>query len=447
MNPMIQPDFHPDADALNAFAEQALPVADRARILAHMASCARCREVVYLAQAASEPGFAPAVLPAAPHRERFWGALAKWRVALIPATALAATGAVVLWVQLRPVPAPTQMARMSEPQPGPLSSATAKMVQQKSAPPPAAIAPRQSVAVPLRPSAASNTHLEPPAQPERQKAMLPAAGATDPNPSAFTASSASPAAAAPVGRERALGGVHLDAHSASMARYAPRPEPPTPPSALSLTPSAISPQQQQPQPVVLSPTHAGIASTAAESPAPPPPNIVAMSQASSVAAPPPARLELAPQPLNGFAAMHLAKRVKLPSGLTTVSSAALLNRLLAVDSAGAVFLSQDAGKHWETVNAQWSGRAIQVQAPPQGLYRPKAANAATTAETAPAPDNSVNHVSEQPPAPPPPPPASDTTPAAARAKAAPPIPAMLFRLVTDRHQTWVSVDGKVWREQ
>jgi hypothetical protein len=171
-----------------------------------------------------------------------------------------------------------------------------------------------------------------------------------------------------------------------------------------------------------------------------------MSQASSIVAPPPAQLELAPQPLNGFAVMHLAKHAKLPSGLGAVSSAAMLNRLVAVDSAGTVFFSQDGGNRWETVKARWSGKAIQVQAPPQGLYRPRAADTTATAETAPPADkNAGNGIVETPLAASAPP--SDTTPIAANSKAVPPIPAMLFRLVTDRRQTWVSTDGKVWHEQ
>lgn len=441
MNPMIQPDVHPDADALNAFAEQALPVADRARILAHMSSCARCREVVYLAQAAVEPGSAPvAAIGQEPQRRGWSRALAKWRIVLVPAAALTAAGAVVLWVQLRPAVAPTQVAKMSEPQPTQRGSVAAKIAPRQSPPAPEATAPRQSVAASPRPSATLNARPELSTQPERKKAMLPASGAVDGNSLAFAVSPAAPVVA---GRVRAQEGVHLDAHSASMARYAPPPNLPMPPPALSLTPSALNPERQDQNATVLSPTHAGNASAAAEAPAPPPPNIVALSQAASIAAPP-ARLELAPQPVNGFAVMHLAKHAKLPSGLGAVSSAAILNRLLAVDSAGAVFLSQDGGKHWETVNAQWSGKAIQVQAPPQGPYRPRAADTTATAETAHGPDKSAGSVVEAPVAAPPPP--SGTTPIAA-SKAVPPIPAMLFRLVTDRRQTWVSADGKLWREQ
>src|SRR3954464_15011839 len=68
---------HPDADLLNAFAERSLVGREREGVLAHLATCADCREVVALAapEAAQE-----AVLPA---RTRWltlpvmrWGAVA-----------------------------------------------------------------------------------------------------------------------------------------------------------------------------------------------------------------------------------------------------------------------------------------------------------------------------------------------------------------------------------
>jgi hypothetical protein len=164
----------------------------------------------------------------------------------------------------------------------------------------------------------------------------------------------------------------------------------------------------------------------------------------------PAPTQLAPQPLNGFRVMPLARHAKLPSGLNAVSSATMLNQLLAVDSAGTVFLSQDAGKHWEPVRPQWSGKAIAVQAPAQGLYQlmpaagPESLDRASIA-TPPAEEKragpNVNATVSSPP------PSPASAPVVTTTGAAPPIPAMLFKLVTDRHQTWVSADGKVWHEQ
>ncbi len=51
--------LHLDADSVNAFVEGVLPEHERAQCLAHLAECARCRDVVFLAQAVP-------VSPAAP---------------------------------------------------------------------------------------------------------------------------------------------------------------------------------------------------------------------------------------------------------------------------------------------------------------------------------------------------------------------------------------------
>jgi hypothetical protein len=53
MSAYPQPGLHPDADSLSAFIEGVLPEQERLRCLAHLAECPSCREVVYLAQ---EPG-------------------------------------------------------------------------------------------------------------------------------------------------------------------------------------------------------------------------------------------------------------------------------------------------------------------------------------------------------------------------------------------------------
>ena len=43
---------------------------------------------------------------------------------------------------------------------------------------------------------------------------------------------------------------------------------------------------------------------------------------------------------------------------------------VAVDKGGAVFVSTDAGGHWESVTQQWSGQAVAVrmQAKARGAY-------------------------------------------------------------------------------
>lgn len=431
MNPLAQPDIHPDADSLNAFVERALPDAERARIVAHMAGCARCREVVYLAQAAAaeETGALQAAgVSAEPRRSRFGAVFGGWRVAWIPVAALAAVGAVVIWVQLRPAPRAVTMAQLAPPQP----------VQSIPAPPPANVA-RPAAPPPSQSAAPSAVRHEP-------KTAKPA----PPAPEELARNEAVPSLSSSAGRKRASGAIHPGGDAELTARQGTSevraPEMQAPPAQSSASADmAFAPgltnTHWQPQPEEMAKLSPSQAVAAKPTPPPVPPAVMAVHggamapatggpQTLAVNAAPPQQetapqAELTPQELNGLAILRVAKHLKLPSGLNSVSSAAMLDRLVAVDSAGSVFLSRDAGLHWEAVRAQWSGKAIAVQAPSRGLYlvKPPAESGAIEATTQPRP--------------------APTAPA----EAAPPVPAMLFRLTTDRHQTWVSADGKTWHEQ
>ena len=134
MNSTFQPDSHPGAESLNAFAEQALPEREHSQVLAHLAACSRCRQVVFLAQqaaselemqeaAASRPEldraptyeFAAAMAAAAEptaaagaasgrmveKRQNWWSD--GWRLALVPAAALAAIVGFMVFVHLQRV--------------------------------------------------------------------------------------------------------------------------------------------------------------------------------------------------------------------------------------------------------------------------------------------------------------------------------------------------------
>jgi len=88
----------------------------------------------------------------------------------------------------------------------------------------------------------------------------------------------------------------------------------------------------------------------------------------------------------------------LPSKLAAISEATSGKRTIAIDTAGSLFLSEDAGKHWQTVDAKWSGRAVWVKTGPTvgavgGLLKQSIAR---------------------------------------------------FELTTDKQETWTSDDGKAW---
>lgn len=81
---------HPDADLLNAFSEQTLTVREREQILAHLAVCPACREVVSLA---APPVEAPVPAVSEPSAWKWpilrWGAVAASAVIVVIAVSLA----------------------------------------------------------------------------------------------------------------------------------------------------------------------------------------------------------------------------------------------------------------------------------------------------------------------------------------------------------------------
>ncbi len=65
------PDQHPSADLLNAYVEHSLTAGENSRVVKHLAACAGCREVVFLASVAVEEERELAVAAAAPQRQEF----------------------------------------------------------------------------------------------------------------------------------------------------------------------------------------------------------------------------------------------------------------------------------------------------------------------------------------------------------------------------------------
>jgi hypothetical protein len=116
-------------------------------------------------------------------------------------------------------------------------------------------------------------------------------------------------------------------------------------------------------------------------------------------------------PVVQFEASRQANIAPLPSRLAAVSSVTAENRTLAIDQAGALFLSGDSGNHWESIARQWTGRAVDVSLLPALDGRLFVA----------APTNG--------------------------AAAAPVAAAEIFELRNDKNLTWVSTDGTIWTAQ
>jgi len=95
---------HPDADTLTAYMEQALPPAESKTVIAHLAVCEPCREVVALSQAVMVQPDTQTVLAPAP--------VARWRKLLTPvfgaAAAVAAMAVIAVMVLQLPQKNPQQ---------------------------------------------------------------------------------------------------------------------------------------------------------------------------------------------------------------------------------------------------------------------------------------------------------------------------------------------------
>jgi hypothetical protein len=106
---------HLEPDQLTAFAEGALTPAERQQSLAHLNTCAACREVLFLAQQAIPPEELPQPAPV-PFWRR-WSAAAPAWFGPLPITAAALSCALILFLALRPhqpaavSPAPVEVAR------------------------------------------------------------------------------------------------------------------------------------------------------------------------------------------------------------------------------------------------------------------------------------------------------------------------------------------------
>jgi hypothetical protein len=390
MNPTPQLDLHPDAESLNAFVEQTLGAAEREQVLSHLAGCSRCRNVAFLAQAAAEVE-TPVTVEAsrATVGNRPW--FANWRWTWVPAAALVAV--VALGVTFYPWSAgfrPKHAAAASE---------TAKVVPENLLKAPASVAPEPGNAetthpavppVALKPparSAQSTAHRTPPA----------AAGQFPPAPSiapgaagSFHGESYAPLSATGAS---GLGGAEGPAMGgqANAVLFNPQPAPaPWPQVTLQKRMTGAPARNAAATQVAQANLRAMGGPQAARAL-----NLGAEMPRSDAQPPAPNSLEVSmKRPMATTPALAGIGGFKLPNGATAVSAAVTLHQTLAIDGTGTLFLSEDAGLHWEPIAQQWTGRAIEVRAV-------KAAS-------------------------------NPVAPAA-------------FELMNEAGLTWVSADGKAWR--
>lgn len=402
--------FHPDAECLSAFAERALGESERGAVLAHLAVCGRCRQVVALAREAADAGAArTSATPRKTTEPNTWWR--QWRLVWVPTAIVAAfaVASISAYIRLadqhdsefkistqRPTqgatpassPSPTEQAETRTPSPPLPAEPPARLAKRAHStgaePPPAQVPPNATAQMPPPPGA---TH---PVEAVRE-APLPEAFVRQ-APSDLTAgnsgeSFAPPAAGAwDMEQKRAEAQRQAQANTSRMrilaARHAPAEDggnrPATPAASQTVTVSAA-------QPMV----------TATDGIAQPAPRLAVNS------------LWKASTPI---------KDIHLPSGLAVVSITRTGPLVLAIDKDGTVFLSDNEGDTWERVKTQWTGRAVEVT---------QQIAAATGARPAPAAQ-------------------TETAPNAQGAAGGASSHFAIFELLNDQGQTWVSTDGRTW---
>jgi hypothetical protein len=325
--------LHPDS--LSAFAEGVLPEQERLACLAHLAECSHCREIVYLAQE-------PAPVPVAKAPVRAW---TRWFAPIPALSAATVLGALVLSIAVyrqynRPVvpaaeltasfrpPAltPPPPAALKQPPPKAITRAKARVnrdpIPAAASPPPPAVppAPPTAAAAPDVLAGVAGTVTDP------AGAVIPRAqinvvnGATG---SVFTSTS-------DAGGQFSVAGL-------APGRY-----------QLNILSPGFKPSSKQ---IDLQPQEVAKADSRLEIGAAT--ETVTVTGAASLL-----------KTENGQLAQPVAASANslpvLPAKLPPVTTAAKEKLMLSADSAGALFLSKNAGKSWKAVKGPWKGKVVRL---------------------------------------------------------------------------------------
>jgi len=416
-----QHELHPGAELLSAFAEHAVGEGERRQVLAHLAVCCRCREVLALAQQAAEvrgaeldevavPAAAVAVAGKLLRRHVPWWR--SWHFAWAPVAALTAGVALAVYVHTIRVERSAEMAKntaaglsqnetegISAPQ---QAASEPERQAQPAAPPPPAPGVR---ALPRPFAKTANAASAPRSVAEPSTAGLPPRSESEsvmvvPTSPAIETESAQQVAPLP-----AVG-------SPTVYRVPSLPVPPRPEAQAELKRKSDDRNRRITTDAAGHPSYAAAAMpTFATQNG----NAAIAGEANSSAA---AQNQAEPRTsasalgaIGGARASFgiAAKPIHLPSGLAVASIAHVNQHTLAIDSVGAVFLSEDRGATWRPVTPLWTGRAILVRT--------------RTVPGSPAPDvsaKSADAVSGVP--------ASDA----------------FFEIVNDKNEVWISSDGTTW---
>ena len=461
-----QHELHPDAELLNAFAERALGERERDQVLIHLAACRRCRQVVTLAHQAVGPehvnleqveleevalptAAAPAVAASVPARtalRRPWWR--NWHFAWIPASALVATAGFAVYLHVARVAHNAELAQKNRPvvQFNKTTAQPAPQEQPKALPP----APSSVLVVQNQRERAAKTPAEARSEPKslyggeggqapseaEQQAVVNGLGAppprdieraekseTLPEPAAPPPPMAAAELPPPAAAQTVVVTQSENAPQTVSSQQIMRIESPAAAEAKALQTTSTSvaasaaKKQRQGELKELAEQDRQLQATAARA---------SNRQSSGPAPAAPTTAAVYRQPANTsggfvttFGELHGSavagalggKAIHLPSGLAIQSITSAKHRMLAIDKAGTLFLSEDSGLNWHPVRAQWPGRAILVRA-----------------VSVPAPAATPSQFAEN---------STGAAPVAAPA-------ATFFEIVNDKNQVFQSTDGTSW---
>ncbi|MGB6688045.1 MAG: zf-HC2 domain-containing protein [Terracidiphilus sp.] len=403
MNPVSQFDVHPDAESLNGFVERQLPEAERAQVIEHLASCGRCRQIVYLVQDAA-PAAEQRVPAVAGERED--AGRKPWRCgggfAWATAAACAALAIFAVFVPMRKTARPAEMAKASPPATvssavnAPIPAASAALVEKSRSPNRQADA-RQLATKPPSPAAGSagtlsgrdvSTRLAAPAiaRQSRLKAIRNAIAGTKSSDEPLGSIAAGAANAPAQSPSLATHEVHFHGSAGAVGADA---------LAAKAPPTAKSESAPEPASEAVEVNADQVQSR---------PEAASRAQLQTIA------------PAAQAAAEKNSGLTLLPSGLPVVSMVAAGRNIVAIDAVGSLFLSRDLEKSWEPIERQWIGQAVKVriaQAP--GTTGPLGSFAAQSGSPRP------------------------------KASIAASVSGAIFELVNDSNAVWTSADGKTWK--
>jgi len=344
MSQPLQFEYHPDADQICAFVENALPAHEREQMLDHLAACTECRAVVALSLPHIQD---PVDTPALPRLTPWWFG---WRLAWPAGLSVAALVLTVFYIHqatvVQQTPALPQIAegRMAaSPAPARQSSAPAASQPAKSAPTQQALTRRSTsnfdagVATPRKAEVTTNS--EPNgalAIQSRNSVVLdklpppaPAPPAALPGQIAGTAAGAGGSRGnVPTG---SAGALFQNATPVLQAKKLDAPEVP------STTPNPIALSGRNTQTVTVDNAAPAIQTESVDM------STFALSENEAQVA------------------RFIQLKHPLPSGLPALSAAMQARRIVAIDAQNGIFLSEDAGKHWKAIHPRWQGRAVRVE--------------------------------------------------------------------------------------